>query len=227
MIDKQCLNGVIACLLAGQLAAMSILPAGAAVSPHDANHERVKTERLGNYILLAQYNDSYSDSSPEDQTNDSGDGERDPKLAATGGFSDTVTRGVARLIVDGGKECENDTRPEYRLDCLAVNFGRIASTIERRPNYQQAGQELRRLSRKLKAIRTKYADPAAPKVTKKRRTYRAVSKANLAQANREAAAAIDETVTKLLRSAGNSEKRKTHYAQIATAVGSTKRLLRS
>ncbi len=116
---------------------------------------------------------------------------------------------------------------EYRFDCLRNVLGRAASTIENRPNYRDAARELRSLSRKLDGIVSKYQDRSAPRAAVGQRTYRAVSSANLEQARREASEAIDESVTKLLRSAGNSEKRKTHYSQIATAVGSTKRLLRS
>lgn len=177
-------------------------------------------------LYRIQYNDSPTETTGHSTSDGLGD-ERDPRLSESAGLSDGVTRGVAWLISNGASECKDTLRPEYRIDCLRIALARAASTIDNRPQYRQAARELRSLSRKLEGIVNKYQDRSAPRATKGRTSYRAVSKANQAQANREAAAAIDETVTKLLRSAGNSEKRKIHYSQIATAVGSTKRLLRS
>jgi hypothetical protein len=223
MFENQHVRSLVAGLMVGQFVVMAVLPAGAALMPTDPVWTG-SDNRLGSgTLLLAQYNESYG--SPSEANID---GERDPALSETHAYSGGVTRGVVQIIQRGSVECQNVVSAGgYHIDCLASVLARAASTIERRQNYRQAGRELRSLSRKLKSIRSKYADPNAPAITKNRRTYRAVSKANLAQANREATTAIDETVTKLLRSAGNSEKRKVHYAQIATAVGSTKRLLRS
>ncbi len=177
-------------------------------------------------LLLAQYSSSMS-SEPSGPSYDVDRQERDPKLSASYDLDERVTRGVIWIIQNGSNECRNSIRPEYRFDCLRNVLGRAASTIENRPNYRDAARELRSLSRKLDGIVSKYQDRSAPRAAVGQRTYRAVSTANLDQARREASEAIDESVTKLLRSAGNSEKRKTHYSQIATAVGSTKRLLRS
>ncbi|WP_454611183.1 hypothetical protein [Labrenzia sp. MBR-25] len=176
-------------------------------------------------LLLAQYNDSYSE--PVGPSYDLDRQERDPRLSSAYDLDDRITRGVVWIIQNGTSECRNSIRPEYRFDCLRNVLGRAASTIENRPNYRDAARELRNLSRKLDGIVSKYQDRSAPRASVGQRSYRAVSKANLAKARSEASAAIDESVTILLRSAGNSEKRKTHYSQIATAVGSTKRLLRS
>jgi len=70
-------------------------------------------------------------------------------------------------------------------------------------------------------------DKAAPKIRKGGKSYRAVKKSAVAKVNKQAKAIIVETETKLLRSAGSSQLRKTHYTRIARAVGSTKNILRS
>lgn len=218
----------IAVMLSAVLASTVILPAQAMVpSGNMVVAVSGVPDDLSEYLLPAQYNDTPSASSPSMPSSDGIGDERDPRLGETYDLSDRVTRGVVWMIANGGSECRDTLRPEYRFDCLRIALARAASTIDNRPNYRAAARELRSLSRKLDGIVTRYQDTSAPRIKKGRTSYRAVAKASLAQANREAAAAIDETVTKLLRSAGNSEKRKVHYAQIATAVGSTKRLLRS
>jgi len=211
----------IASVLAGALLVAVVQPALAVGLP-----QVPAPDTFSELMLLTQYNGETSSEAPSSRTDSIGD-ERDPRLSESYGLNDGVTRGVVWMISNESSACKDTLRPEYRFDCLKIALARAASTIENRPNYRQAARELRSLSRKLDGIVTRYRDTSAPRVTEGRRSYRAVSKANLAQANREAAAAIDETVTKLLRSAGNSEKRKIHYSQIATAVGSTKRLLRS
>jgi len=217
---------LIATVLAGAMTTTLLSPVQAAVVPagHAAGAIPVAAG-LAEYMILAQYNDSTSETSS--YSSGSIEGERDPRLSGSGGLSDGVTRGVVWMIADGGGDCKDTLRPEYRFDCLRIALSRAASTIDNRPGYREAARELRSLSRKLDGIVNRYQDPGAPRVREGRKSYRAVSRENLARANQEAAAAIDETVTKLLRSAGNSEKRKVHYSQIATAVGSTKRLLRS
>ncbi|WP_422378443.1 hypothetical protein [Roseibium sp.] len=221
----------IACSLALALAGNTI---GAALSPDRASALPAAPnltfleshDPLSGLFHLQQYNDS-TESSPAEPSYDPDRSERDPRLSNNPGLDDGIARGVASLITRGSNECRSGIRPEYRFDCLKNVLARAASTIDNRPGYREAARELRSLSRKLDGIVSKYQDTGAPRAKKGRRSYRAVAQESLARANREAAAAIDETVTKLLRSAGNSEKRKAHYSQIATAVGSTKRLLRS
>jgi hypothetical protein len=220
--------GLIAACMAGQFVAAAAGPANAMVLPVGPSPLPFEDgNALPKDLLLVQYNSSESMSSSSSSSSSYIGDERDPRLSDSEGLSDRVTRGVVWFIENGGRECQSGIRPEYRFDCLRNVLARAASTIESRPGYQPAARELRSLSRKLDRIVTRYQDPTVPRVSQGRRSYRAVAKASLEQANREAAAAVDETVTKLLRSAGNSEKRKTHYSQIATAVGSTKRLLRS
>ncbi|MHA7775443.1 hypothetical protein [Roseibium sp. M-1] len=223
MLNGKLINSAFVAVFLGQFAGAAIVPAHAVPFVPDFAQRGDGNGPYGDF-LLAQYNESSSHSS---EYSGDIDNERDPSLGATYDYDDKVTRGVVWLIESGSRECEGSFRPEYRFDCLKNVLARAASTIERRPNYQEAGRELRSLSRKLDSIVTQYQDTSAPRATQGRRSYRAVSQANIARASREATAAIEETATKLLRSAGNSEKRKVHYSQIASAVGSTKRLLRS
>ncbi|MBO6857018.1 hypothetical protein [Roseibium sp.] len=219
--------GVAVAVLAGQVVTAASVPAYAVAVP--GGQSLAPADPLGlvlEELLLAQYSSSMS-REPSGPSYDVDRQERDPKLSASYDLDERVTRGVIWIIQNGSNECRNSIRPEYRFDCLRNVLSRAASTIENRPNYRDAARELRSLSRKLDGIVSKYQDRSAPRAAVGQRTYRAVSTANLEQARREASEAIDESVTKLLRSAGNSEKRKTHYSQIATAVGSTKRLLRS
>ncbi|MCK7615855.1 hypothetical protein [Roseibium sediminicola] len=227
MLKKRIVRRSVSAVVAAGFALATVWPVQAAVLPTGLSVlSGLPQTDLSQRLYRIQYNETTSEPSHSSTSDGIGD-ERDPRLSESYGLSDRVTRGVAWLISNGASECKDTLRPEYRIDCLRIALSRAASTIDNRPNYRQAARDLRSLSRKLEGIVNKYQDRGAPRATKGRTSYRAVSKANQAQANREAAAAIDETVTKLLRSAGNSEKRKVHYSQIATAVGSTKRLLRS
>jgi len=227
MLKKRTIRKSVSAVVAAMFVVATVWPVQAAVPPTGvAVLSGLPRADLAERLYQIQYNESMSEPSHSSTSDGIGD-ERDPRLSESYGLSDRVTRGVAWLIRDGSSECKDTLRPEYRIDCLRIALARAASTIDNRPNYRQAARDLRSLSRKLDGIVNKYQDRSAPRARQGRTSYRAISKANQARANREAAAAIDETVTKLLRSAGNSEKRKVHYSQIATAVGSTKRLLRS
>ncbi len=141
-------------------------------------------------------------------------------------FADDVTNGIVNEIRRGAKQCSS-LGGAYRAECLGDVFSRASGLAGRRPDYSGASSELRKLGRNLKKIAGKYHDRKAPKAKLGRKSYKAVAKDALRKANRESAQAIEEAVTKLLRSAGNSQKRKTHYTTIANAVNSTKKILRS
>ncbi len=223
MIDKGFPTNVIAAVLAAALVSFTVMPANAIVHFGGAGLEPTGEIAPNEYLRLVQSDEIFdeSDDYPDDDTGENTD-QRELE-----DYDDAVTRGVAKIIERESYKCLTRLRPEYRIECLAKVYERASSSIIWKRSYRAAGADLRGLSNKLGDISDKYRDPGAPEVTVNGRTTHAVSKANLAQANQEATAAIEETVTKLLRSAGNSEKRKLHYAQIATAVDSTKRLLRS
>jgi hypothetical protein len=141
-------------------------------------------------------------------------------------FEDGVTGAFVNQIRRGAAECSR-LEPVYRIDCLQRVFKQASGAGQNRPDYSSASSELRRLSRTLNGIVGKNTDRKAGKAQVGGKSYRAVTREALRQANRDAAKAIEEAATKLLRSAGNSSKRKTHYTRIADAVNSTKKILRS
>ncbi|MCO6186288.1 hypothetical protein [Rhizobium sp. L1K21] len=124
----------------------------------------------------------------------------------------------------------------YRIDCLRRNIELIAKSLPRGSDYREARQILLKASSALDRIVRQNADTRAPTLEKKpnanrrfkkAQRYRAVRRDRLANAMSQARAVIEEARTELLRSAENSQARLAHYQTIATAVGSTKVLLRS
>jgi len=141
-------------------------------------------------------------------------------------FADDITGAIVRQLQRGTAECGR-LDPIYRIDCMRQAYLRASGAAGNRPDYAGANSELRGVSRKLNGILRQHQDRKAPKVTRGNRTYRAVARSALRQANKQASQAIGEAATKLLRSAANSKKRKVHYTRIANAVNSTKKILRS
>ncbi|MEZ5801100.1 MAG: hypothetical protein R3D29_12355 [Nitratireductor sp.] len=140
-------------------------------------------------------------------------------------FSDSHTSAITRRLGDAEREC-GALPAEYRADCLAQGFKSAASATGNRPDYTIARTELNKASRSLSSLVSQNEDKAAAPIRKGGKTYRAVKKAAVKAVAAKAAAIVTETETKLLRSA-SSGLRKTHYARIAQAVGSTKKILRS
>lgn len=133
------------------------------------------------------------------------------------------------------RECSNYDEV-YRIDCLRQGIDMVVASMPDGGDYTEAKRILRKTSKRLGSIVSKYQDRDAPKLVaprnanprfKKRRTYRAVKQESLPHAMAEANAAVSEAATQLLRSAENSERRYAHYQQISVAVDSTKVLLRS
>jgi len=141
-------------------------------------------------------------------------------------FADDITGAVVKQLQRGTAEC-NRLDPVYRIDCLRQVYSRAAGATGNRPDYSGANSALRSLSRQLNGIVRQNLDRKAAKAKVGGRSYRAVTRDALRKANQLSSQAIQETRTKLLRSAGNSKKRKVHYARIANAVNSTKKILRS
>ncbi len=123
----------------------------------------------------------------------------------------------------------------YRVDCLAQGLKEVS---RRMPggDYQQARSIISKAAGKLSSLVRANADSDQPKLDapsganprlKSKRRYTAIKKEALATVMKEAQAIIQEAETQLLRSAENSAKRQAHYQQIATAISSTKVLLRS
>lgn len=124
--------------------------------------------------------------------------------------------------------------PVYRIECLYVGFSLVAQRIPRSGDYRDVKDILNRAASELSRVVSANVDSAAPRQAsrgnsrfKVRRSYRAVKKQKLKAALKQAEDAVIRAETRLLRSGENSQKRYQHYQQVATAVGSTKVLLRS
>lgn len=140
-------------------------------------------------------------------------------------FSEGATNTVVRRISSSESECAA-LPSEYRADCLSQGL-RGAASLASKPDYAGARTQLSTASRQISTLVRQNADPSAAPLRKGGKTYRAVKKAAVRQVNAKAAAIVVETETKLIRAAGSSAHRKSHYQRIATAVGSTKRIFRS
>ena len=126
---------------------------------------------------------------------------------------------------DTRAECGN-LPAEYQADCLQQGLSTGAAVLTGSEN-AEARREIQSAQRKIKRLVDQNVDRSKPPIRRGGKTYRAVKKSAVAKVNREARRIVAETETKLLRSASRSSARKTHYARIARAVGSTKTILRS
>lgn len=117
---------------------------------------------------------------------------------------------------------------EYRVDCLSKGYRAASNEMRRAPDYNGARQAIDQAAKKLDQLVKANQDKAAPIIRAGNlRRIRAVKKATVPQVLKQAQAVVTEAETKLIRSAGSSKKKLLHYTQIAEAVGSTKKLLRS
>ena len=149
------------------------------------------------------------------------------------GLSDYETTSITRNVDAVRDECA-DLDPRYRIDCLRKGLIEVAKRIPETGDYAPARAIVAEAAAKLGEVQRRHADPAAEEKKSSggariaaNRTYKAVKREELSQAMAEATEIIEEAETKLLRAGENSEKRAAHYQQIATAIGSTKVLLRS
>jgi hypothetical protein len=144
-----------------------------------------------------------------------------------------LTLSIARNIGAASEECAAYD-PVYRIDCLRQRLLDIAQRIPKGPAYDEARQIVRQAAGRLGRIQAANVDAKAPRIRsrgnariKTTKTYTAIRRRNLEKAMDQARQVIEEAQTQLLRASENSEKRASHYRQIAAAVGSTKVLLRS
>lgn len=171
---------------------------------------------------------------PEETSGNNDSNESDQRFAAVG------NSGNARRIILKLEEGENFCRlldSANRIDCISEVYQSVARSL---PNEGDAGvvkQALEKAAVKLDRIVRANLDTSAnqirPKVQTRKvnrtasRPLRAIKKAAIPAANRQAAAVVTELSTVLLRSAGSTKKKNTYYAKIAQAVDSNKVLLRS
>ena len=146
--------------------------------------------------------------------------------------TDYITQSIVKNIGSAKAECGRYD-PVYRIDCLRQRLLDIARRIPQGHAYGEARQIIARASDRLGQIQARSIDPGKRQRSrgnarlKERKAYGAVKREKLRKAMAEARQVIEEAQTQLLRASENSDKRASHYRQIAAAVGSTKVLLRS
>lgn len=165
-------------------------------------------------------------SAPNTPPNNGGSGPQGSAGISGLAGSSTVVNGIIQVLRSGEREC-GQLPLEYRADCLQHTFRRAADVAEKGRAYSAAAAHLRSAATRISSLVARNVDPAAGRISRGTRSYRAVKKSAVRAVNAAAAAVITETETKLLRSVGSSQQRKIHYQRIAQAVGSTKRILRS
>jgi len=136
-----------------------------------------------------------------------------------------TTKVVVRLT-NGKSQCAA-VSAEYQADCLSQTFRSASRTARSLSDYVAVGKVLAAAHKRIDALVSKNLDKNAPTIRKGGKKLRAVKKSAVAKVNAQTRKIIAETETKLLRSAGNSAKRKAHFGRIAKAAGSTKTILRS
>ena len=142
--------------------------------------------------------------------------------AAAGLSADTTAAAVAAL--EGGIATCQAVPVVYRFDCYRKNYGDAARSLGGNRDYGDAEQALGKVERVLRGIVRQNRDRDAPAISVGRKRYRAIKP----EAVRDSAALFEraraEAVTVLLRAKGPAQ---THYARIASVVGSDKVILRS
>ena len=136
-----------------------------------------------------------------------------------------VTDQVVKLLRIGSQRC-GQLDAVYQADCLRQVFRETNNEIRRRPDYRAASNELRTMERQLDALVKANIDRSAPTIRVQGKRVRAVKKAIAPQVNATARKVITESATRLLRSSGSAES-VAQLTQIAQAIDSTKRILRS
>lgn len=182
-------------------------------------------------LALTGIQDAYSQTTnPRATTTTDGSG---TDLVGTTRPSDLVTGSIRSNLRSVNAECGRYD-PIYRIDCLRQRLLDIARRIPQGPAYSEARRIIARASDKLGVIQARNIDTGKPRQRsrgnarlKESKVYSAIKRENLNKAMEQARQVIEEAETLLLRASENSEKRASHYRQIAAAVGSTKVLLRS
>lgn len=154
-----------------------------------------------------------------------------------GGFSDKRTKEIIGQIAKATQTCGVDQiARRYRVDCLRYELWRISQALPKTGDYAPVQAALAKAARDLDRIAERYADPAAPGVrasiggkplAPQTPPLNAVRREDEDRAIREAERVIEEAQTILLRSSAQSQARSVAFQDIATALDSTKVLLRS
>lgn len=146
--------------------------------------------------------------------------------------SPAATDQIVRRIQAAVSLCSGVGGP-YRVDCLSDQLATLAASLPDTGDYAAAKGAIEDAAKKLHTLARANADGSAPRIratmgdVTTSRPIVPVAPEALADVNRQADAILSEATTVLLRSADSLPELQDDYSQIATAVGSTKVLLRS
>ncbi|MBM7069040.1 hypothetical protein [Actibacterium sp. 188UL27-1] len=161
-----------------------------------------------------------------------------PKIvSASAPLSQQNTLLILRAVEESSDRCSG-VPDIYKLDCLRSEFERIAQDLPKTGEYAPVQKTIARAARDLSRLVRSNRDTTkpravvqqsttAPRQSSRGRSFRAVQEPKLQQTNAAARAIVDEASTRLLRSAGNSVKRRAHFQEVAQVLNSSKVLLRS
>ncbi len=152
-------------------------------------------------------------------------------------ISENHTNTIVRELERASDTCsQHDLRREYVIDCLRVEYERVASLLPRRGEYEPVRQALLTAAERLDSIVTQSLDTEAPSVRvpqggrpRAPRTgrIRAVQPERADAAIAAAEDIIAEAELVILRSGETPPRRAAHYSRIATAVNENLLVLRS
>jgi hypothetical protein len=189
---------------------------------------RMTVAVLATTLTLVPVSPGYSQSTPSTVHGSPSDNDTPASSA-----SNLATNAIVQDINAVRNECAG-LEPVYRIDCLRQGLRQVVRRMPTSGDYKDARQILSRTVSQLNSIQGSNIDSASPRKRsrgnarfKAAKTFTAIKRQNLDKAMAQAQAVIQEAETRLLRSSENSQKRSTHYQKIATAIGSTKVLMRS
>ncbi len=150
--------------------------------------------------------------------------------------SKPVTRTITSRIASAAKLCKQ-LSSSYYADCLGERLESLAKELSTHGDYREAKKIISVASKKLRNVAASNRDSSKKRIRVSTpgsatgpttKPISATKPEAAASVKSQAEAIIAEAQTKLLRSGNNSQRRKSHYQQIAAALGSeSKVLLRS
>lgn len=177
-----------------------------------------------------------STSSPNSLTG-SGSSSGGPKARIFYFINSNATDRISEELAESLGACSPDRlERRYRIDCLRLHFWRLSQDLPSTGDYAPVRAALAKAAADLDAIVRQNLDTSAPRLRVRANgkpaapllpPIRAVRAGTEARVAKQAERVIAEATTALLRSTENSDRRMTHYQQIASAISSTKVLLRS
>lgn len=143
---------------------------------------------------------------------------------------------VVLLIEEAANFCRQIPEEVYIIDCYASELKRAARSLPASGDYEEARAALEAASAKIEALVQSNLDttrrPLSVRTSGARpksgaRKFNAVKPASLAKVKAQSAAIIREAQTVLLRSTGNTDRRRAHYQRISRSLETGTVMLRS